>query len=211
MLNFVIFDYDGTLLDSFQITYESFRKAFSELGYGEMGVEFFRKEFSMNHDEIYLMMGVKKEKIREAEAVWLKYWEEMRQGIKLFPQTMPTLKKLHSLGIGIGLVSDGSGPRIRGDFEKFGIGKYFSVVLTREDAVERKPSPESLLVALERIKKSHSECIYVGDRVEDIQAAKAAGMRTGCVCNGTHKLEWMLKEEPDFIFADVSGVVDIFE
>lgn len=210
MLDFVIFDYDGTLLDSFQMTYESFRKAFSELGYGEMGVEFFRKEFSMNHDEIYLRMGVKKERIREVEAVWLKYWEEMRQGIKLFPQTMPTLKKLHSLGIGMGLVSDGSGPRVRGDLEKFGIKKYFSVVLTRDDVVERKPSPQSLLAALKKVEKSHNECIYVGDRVEDIQAAKAAGMMTGCVCNGTHKLEWMLKEEPDFIFADVSGVLDIF-
>jgi phosphoglycolate phosphatase len=110
----------------------------------------------------------------------------------------------------MGLVSDGSGPRVRGDLEKFGIRKYFSVVLTRDDVVERKPSPESLLAALEKIEKSHSECIYVGDRVEDIQAAKAAGMMTGCVCNGTHKLEWMLEEEPDFIFADVSGVLDIF-
>lgn len=211
MLNFVLFDYDGTLLDSFQITYESFRRAFGKLGYGEIDLEFFRREFSMNHDEIYLRMGVKKENIREAESVWLSYWEKMRQDIKLFPQTLPTLEKLHSMGIGMGLVSDGSGPRIKGDLEKFKIRKYFSVVLSRDDVTERKPSPQGLLISIEKVKKHHRECIYVGDRVEDIQAGKAAGVITGCVCNGTHKVEWLLKEEPDFVFADVSGVVDIFE
>jgi phosphoglycolate phosphatase len=94
--------------------------------------------------------------------------------------------------------------------EKFGIRKHFSVVVAREDANENKPSPKSLLMALGKIKKHGDECIYVGDRVEDIQAGKAAGVVTGCVCNGIHRLEWLLKEEPDFVFNDVSGVADIF-
>jgi HAD superfamily hydrolase (TIGR01549 family) len=210
MLDFVIFDYDGTLLDSFQITYESFRKAFLDMGYDDMDLEFFRKEFAMNHDEIYKRMGVEKGKVRQVEEVWLDYWEKMRGGITLFPQTAPTLKKLRSMGVGMGLVSDGRGSRIREDLEKFDIRKYFSVVLAREDVSERKPSPQGLLIAIEKIKKGHRDCIYIGDRVEDIQAGRAAGVMTGCVCNGTHKLEWLLKEEPDFVFSDVSGVVDIF-
>jgi len=210
MLNFVIFDYDGTLLDSLQITYQSFRKAFSELGYGEMSLEFFRKEFSMNHDEMYRKMGVEKAKIGEVESAWLDCWERMRGGIKLFPQTIPTLERLQSLGVGMGIVSDGRGLRIREDLARFDIGRFFSIVVTREDAVERKPSPKSLLAAVERVKKDCGECIYIGDRMEDIQAGRAAGMVTGCVCNGTHKLEWMVEEEPDFIFSDVSAVPEIF-
>jgi HAD superfamily hydrolase (TIGR01549 family) len=210
MLDFVIFDYDGTLLDSLEITYQSFRKAFSELGYGDMGLEFFRREFSMNHDEMYRKMGVEGGRVKEVEDAWLDCWEEMRGDIGLFPQTVPALEKLRELEVGMGLVSDGRGLRIREDLVRFDIGRFFSVVMTREDAIERKPSPKSLLVALERIKKDCGECIYVGDRVEDIQAGRAARMMTGCVCNGTHKLEWMLKEKPDFIFSDVSAVPEIF-
>lgn len=210
MLNFVFFDYDGTLLDSLQITYESFRRTFSELGYGEMSLEFFRREFSLNHDEMYRKMGVGEGEVERVEKVWWGYWEEMRREIKLFPQVVPMLKTLCSLKVGVGLVSDGRGSRIKEDLERFGIGGYFSVVITREDVEERKPSPKSLLAALERVGRRADECIYVGDRVEDVQAGRAAGMKTGCVCNGTHKLEWLLKEEPDFIFSDVGGVVEIF-
>jgi len=211
MLDFVIFDYDGTLLDSLEITYQSFRKAFSELGYGDMGLEFFRREFSMNHGEMYRKMGVEEGRVKEVEDAWLDCWEEMRGNIRLFPQTVPALEKLRELGVGMGLVSDGRGLRIREDLVRFDIGRFFSVVMTREDAVERKPSPKSLLAALERTKKDCGKCIYVGDRAEDIQAGRAAGMVTGCVCNGTHKIEWMLKEEPDFVFGDVSAVPEIFE
>ncbi|MEM3555587.1 MAG: HAD family hydrolase [Candidatus Micrarchaeia archaeon] len=210
MLKFVFFDYDGTLLDSLHITYESFRRTFSELGYGEMSLEFFRREFSMNHKNMYLKMGVEEREVERVEKVWWEYWEKMRKEIKLFPQTVPTLEKLSLLGVGVGLVSDGRGSRIKEDLERFGIGKYFSVVVVREDVEERKPSPKSLLVALEKVRRRADECIYVGDRVEDVQAGRAAGMITGCVCNGTHKLEWLLKEEPDFVFSDVSGVVEIF-
>jgi phosphoglycolate phosphatase-like HAD superfamily hydrolase len=85
------------------------------------------------------------------------------------------------------------------------------VVVAREDANENKPSPKSLKIALERIKKTGRECLYVGDRVEDIQAGRAAGMATGCVCNGIHRFEWLLKEGPDFIFVDVGAVPEIFE
>jgi len=134
----------------------------------------------------------------------------MRGDIRLFPEATPTLEKLNSLGIGVGLVSDGKGNRIRDDLEKFGIGKYFSVVIAREDRSENKPSPKGLLTALGRIRKRGCECIYVGDRVEDIKAGRAAGVTTGCVYNGMHRLEWLLEEKPDFVFKDVSGVVDIF-
>ncbi|NYZ78570.1 HAD family hydrolase [Candidatus Micrarchaeota archaeon] len=210
MFDFVLFDYDGTLLDSTAITYESFKEAFAELGYGDLGLEFFRREFSMNHHEMYRKMGVRKEDVKKVEDIWWGYWDVMKGDIQLFPETAPALEKLHSLGVGIGLVSDGKGSRIRGDLEKFNIKKYFSVVVAREDANENKPSPKSLRIALERIKKNGSECIYVGDRVEDIHAGRAAGVVTGCVCNGIHRLNWLLKEEPDFVFRDVSGVVDIF-
>ncbi len=210
MLDFVLFDYDGTLLDSTAVTYESFRKAFSGLGYRNLDLEFFRREFSMNHKEMYRKMSVKKDDVKRVEDIWWGYWDAMRGGIKLFPETVPTLEKLNLLGVGMGLVSDGKGARIRGDLERFRIKKYFSVVVAREDANENKPSPKSLLMALDRINKRGEECIYVGDRVEDIQAGRAAGMVTGCVCNGIHRLEWLLEEEPDFVFRDVGGVVDIF-
>lgn len=210
MLDVVLFDYDGTLLDSTAITYESFKEAFTELGYGNLGLEFFRKEFSMNHKEMYRKMGVRKEDVKKVEDVWWSYWDAKRGAIQLFSETVPTLEKLHSLGVEIGLVSDGRGARIREDLEKFNIKKYFSVVIAREDVNENKPSPKSLLIALGKIKKRGEECIYVGDRVEDILAGRAAGVVTGCVCNGIHRLSWLLKEEPDFVFRDVSGVVDIF-
>jgi len=210
MLDFVLFDYDGTLLDSTAITYESFKEAFAELGYGDLGLEFFRREFSMNHHEMYRKMGVREEDVKRVENIWWGYWDEMRGDIKLFPETTPTLEKLNSLGIGVGLVSDGKGSRIRDDLEKFGIGKYFSVVVVREDVNENKPSPKGLLAALSRIKRKGAECIYVGDRIEDIKAGRAAGATTGCVCNGMHRLEWLAEEEPDFVFENVSGVVDLF-
>ncbi len=210
MLDFVLFDYDGTLLDSTAITYESFKEAFAELGYGDLGLEFFRREFSMNHKEMYRKMSVKKEDVKKVEDIWWGYWDAMRGDIKLFPETVPTLEKLHSLGVGMGLVSDGKGARIRGDLERFDIKKYFSVVIAREDANENKPSPKSLLMALGKIEKRRDECIYVGDRVEDIQAGRAAHTMTGCVCNGIHRLEWLVEEEPDFVFKDVGGVADIF-
>jgi hypothetical protein len=84
MLNFVLFDYDGTLLDSTAITYESFKEAFAELGYGDLGLEFFRREFSMNHHEMYRKMGVRKGDVNKVEDIWWGYWDVMKGDIRYF-------------------------------------------------------------------------------------------------------------------------------
>ncbi len=188
MLQAILFDLDGTLLDRdrsiatfihgqferFQtrmahVQQNSYVRRFIELDqrgyvwkdkvYQELAREFFLQEIS-------------------AEELLTDYMEQFRYSCTPFSGMHEMLNRLRAKGIPLGLITNGRGPFQMASIQALGIEPYFDCVLISEWEGVAKPDPRIFLRACERLGVSAAECVFVGDHpVNDVAAAKAVGMR----------------------------------
>lgn len=168
----ILFDFDGTLLDSFPAHYRAYEVTLAHFNM-ELTPELYKQTFSPNWLAMYEAMSIPKERWQEADNYWLA--EVRKHSPQLFPTARPLLDALSSKYV-LGLVTSGSRDRVRRDLASTGIGDLFQVVVTGDDISKPKPDPEGLLIALHKLQIRPSEALYVGDAREDCQMAQAAGV-----------------------------------
>ncbi|MBI1750737.1 MAG: HAD family hydrolase [Acidobacteria bacterium] len=169
----VVFDWDGTLLDSYHADATAYQKMFHALGI-EWGMEVLEKHYSPNWHRVYRAAGIPRRRWAEADRLWRKAYAHLRP--VLMPGARRVLRQL-ARGYVLGLVTSGNRTRVSGQLRKFGFTKVFHAAVFAEDARRRKPHPAPLVLALERMRVKPHECIYVGDSPEDIEMAQRAGVR----------------------------------
>lgn len=179
MIKAVIFDIDGVLLDSFEANLKFFQDLMTRTGYRPPT----RKEFpAIFHLSMLDAIKVLTKSIAEEEIK--RIWEMGRSrevGYEFKLLTMPenaekvteTLAKNYLLGIVTSRVKESvyEFPRLAK------LEKYFKVAVSYQDTTNHKPHPEPLLLAADKLKVKPEECVYIGDVVNDIKAARAAGMK----------------------------------
>jgi len=90
------------------------------------------------------------------------------------------------------------------ELQQFGLAQYFSHIATTQDTYKPKPSPEAFIKALKVIDVQITECLIVGDSVIDITAGKAAGAKTVAVLSGLYTKPELAKLNPDLILENVT-------
>jgi pyrophosphatase PpaX len=171
-INTLLFDLDGTLLDSFSVHLEVFKTTFAQFGI-QLSEEEFLKSYSPDWYRTYEALGLRKEDWESADSFWLK--EVENKTAQLFPGVKETLSILYKNFI-LGLVTSGSKARVQRDLNTTGINHFFKVVITGDDIKTPKPSPEGLEIALRQLSKQSDEVLYIGDSSADYKMAKAAGV-----------------------------------
>jgi phosphoglycolate phosphatase len=124
----------------------------------------------------------------------------MREGTSLMPGAAEALRILHGLGLRLGVGSNKPVSFTRELLTWLRIGDLFDVVLGPEDVARPKPAPDMLLEALGRLKVAAADALYVGDMAVDIRTARAAGVRVFVVCTGSDSAETLTAAVPDGIF-----------
>ena len=169
----VLFDLDGTLIDSQQLVFETFRRVFKEL----------KPNYELSNEELYSFFGP------TLEVTFSKYFpEEQVQSIidryqvinkslhknllKEVPHAKEMLEGLKEQNIQCAVVSNKRIEVVKRGLKQAGLDGYFKVVLGKENLPEPKPSASGLIEACNLLHTSHDDCIYVGDNVADIVAAK---------------------------------------
>lgn len=168
----VLFDWDGTLLDSFAADSAAYLAMFRSLGV-VWDVGDFERHYSPNWLHVYRAVRLPRAKWELADRLWKRAYEE--QNPKLLPAARSVLRELQRKFL-IGIVSSGSGWRVRRQIREFNLNRYISVCVCSEDASKRKPHPAPLKVALRKLGLSPREALYVGDAPEDIEMARRAGV-----------------------------------
>jgi pyrophosphatase PpaX len=166
----LLFDLDGTLLDSFPTHFEAYRVMFSRFGI-EISEEVFFASYSPNWYHTYQAFGLPQEVWDSANS----YWIEALDGLstKLFSGVSETLAAL-SRSYRLGIVTSGSKNRVLRDLERTGIKSFFEVAITGDDIKRPKPDPEGLELALSKMKLLPGEAVYIGDAHADYEMAQAA-------------------------------------
>ena len=172
-LRAVLFDWDGTLVDSAETSFRCYVKLFERYGIA-FGRDEFERTYSPDWHRTYTALSLPREKWPEADALWVEHYG--REPSRLLPGVREALARLSEAGLAQGIVSSGDGGRVRRELETHGLSALFSAVVCSGDTARRKPDPEPLLLALSRLQVRPEEAAYVGDSPEDVLMARAAGV-----------------------------------
>ena len=168
----ILFDLDGTLLDCHQIHYQAFHATFLKLGI-KLSRHLYRRVYCPNWYRSYAALGLPPQIWRRLDRLWL---EEMSlYEVQPFPGTVEVLTQLRRR-YRLGLVTAGTGSRVRRDLERSGLDRFFEVVITNDDVERVKPHPEGLDRALKAMGLPSHSAIYVGDSEVDFEMARGLGV-----------------------------------
>ena len=215
----VIFDLDGTLLDTKEIYYDIIHIVFEKLGFPLVRREVLVEaaaEGEFNWDRV-LPAGLtlrKEEVLLEVRAILEAISPPLfRQRTKLIAGADEILKSLHGAGSRIGVVTSSRikhlGMKMHA-IEKTGVAELFDAIITPDDVQMKKPSPEPLYECARRLGVAPGECVYVGDMRVDIKAGKSAGMKTVGVLTGFEDYDLLENEHPDLILDTVASLKNYF-
>jgi len=172
-LQAVLFDFDGTLVDSAEASFRCYQRTFADFGI-HFDRERYAETYSPDWLQTYTAVGLPQSSWEAANAVWLEHYSceiaPMIDGVD------GALKAIDNAGLLQGIVTSGTRHRVIRDLDALGIRELFRVLVCAEDAKKKKPHPEALMLALDQIKVSTDEAVYVGDSPEDIRMARDAGV-----------------------------------
>jgi phosphoglycolate phosphatase len=214
----VLFDLDGTLIDSAPIYYQIIDIIFERLGVPPVSRETLHEAMDDgNFDWDYVlptpMKSRKEELIAEARAIIGDIAPDLfRRQLEMIPAAADICKRIAAQGMKIGLVTSNPVDYISVKLmplRKAGIEKLLQVIMTADDVVNKKPSAEPLLKGSKKLEVTVEQCVYVGDTRVDIRAGSAAGMKTVGVLTGLDDFKALKRENPDAIIDSIAHLDEI--
>lgn len=205
----ILFDLDGTILDSKDLIYRSFIHTF----------EHFFPEHELTDAELDSFFGPPlvntfarytddEAKIKEMVDYYRAYNTEAHDElVNLFPGVKETLKYLHKHNYKLGVVSSKKTDLVMHALNQFKIKDYFEIIIGADEVSRPKPDPEGILKAMKYLKSK--SCLYVGDSTSDIEAGKNAGVKTCAIAykkdNG--RAPALLAKDPDMLIDSMYGLI----
>jgi pyrophosphatase PpaX len=191
----VLFDWDGTLLNSYHADSQAYLGMFGEIGCA-WGLEELAAHYSPDWYAVYRSARIPKERWPEADRLWRVHY--LKHHSKLIGGARQVLRRLacrHKLG----LVTSGDRDRVTRQLRVFELTRVFRARVCGGDTPEKKPHAAPLRLALKKMKLHPTQCVYVGDTPQDLAMAKAAGMR-GIAVLGPFPTEKSLRAaKPEFL------------
>jgi phosphoglycolate phosphatase len=133
----------------------------------------------------------------------------LRDGTRLMPGAADCLRTLYERGLLLGVCSNKPIVFTRELVTYLGIASYLNVVLGPEDVPHPKPAPDMLRAGLSRLKVAAEEALYVGDMAVDIQTARAAGVSVWVVPTGSDEIGTLRQAHPDRLLRDLLELRDL--
>ncbi len=205
----VLFDLDGTLLDSKELIYRSFVHTFEkfypnhELSDAELD-SFFGPPLSVT----FAKYTNDSKQIEEMIDYYRQYNVEAHDElVNLFPGVKETIKYLSKHNYKLGVISAKKSDLVNHALEIFKIKEYFDIVIGQDEVKNPKPNPEGILLATRKLKSNRA--VYVGDSVSDIEAGKNAKIKTCAIAykkdNG--RAPMLIEAEPDMFIDSMYGLI----
>jgi HAD superfamily hydrolase (TIGR01509 family) len=168
----VLFDWDGTLVDSLAAIYRANTRALATLGI-RMDRTWFRERYTPDWRRSYTELGVPEHLFDELAERWALEMQDVRP--RALPWARGGLRRLRRHGVRLGIVTASMRAVVEPAIPRLGLEGVFEVAVYSDDVARTKPWPDALLLALDHLGLAPGEALYVGDTPTDLAMATAAG------------------------------------
>jgi pyrophosphatase PpaX len=205
----VLFDLDGTVIDSGAIILASMRHA-ALAGLGAAPPDELLMAAVGGPGLEAQMQALAPERVDELVDVYRAHNEPLHDELMCCAGMDGVLVRLKDEGRRLGIVTAKRLATVDLAFKRLPLRHLFDTVVGGDEPERHKPDPEPLLLAAERLDVEPESCAYVGDSPFDIRAAKAAGMHGVAVTwGGIHDRDKLVKEDPDAIVDDAEELYGV--
>ena len=203
-LRAVLFDWDGTIVDSAEASFRCYVRLFESYRI-PFDRERFQRTYSPDWYRTYDALGLPKECWSEADARWLGYYAGEEN--VMLGGAREALVHLQQAGIALGIMTSGNRARVAREIEGLRLRGLFGAVVSAEDVEKRKPDPEPIVRGLELLGVPAGEAAYVGDSPEDVDMARAAGVYVVGVPGPFPNREELKASAPDMVCDSLAAAV----
>ncbi len=205
MIKEIIFDLDGTLVDSLETFIKLGNEMAEKYGYKPVTEEKIRELLKMPMKKRLKELNIPIFKLPKMAVELLNNYHTYAEEVDLIEGAKELLQKLHSAGYGLSIVSSNSVHNIKSILEVNNINVFSNIQSSK--GLFAKHITIGKLISKLGVKKS--EVVYVGDEQRDVEACKKIGIKIISVVWGFDSLELLEKVEPDFIALKPDDITDI--
>lgn len=204
----LLFDFDGTLLNTNDLIIQTFMYIFDEKFPGQYSTEdclrFIGPSLKQTFDELTpgetdVMIGKYKE------------WNAINHDrlVTSYDAVVETLEELHKLGVKMAIVSTKSRESLARGLKVLCAEQFFYVIVGLDDVKHVKPHPEPVLLALQKLGIEKEEAIMIGDNSHDIEGGQNAGVRTAGVAWSAKGVDYLMSYEPTYMLHHMRDLLEI--
>ncbi|WP_099159906.1 pyrophosphatase PpaX [Virgibacillus ndiopensis] len=203
----ILFDLDGTLIDTNELIIASFEHTFNFYGKNvsrEQAIEFIGPPLKDSFEKI---------DSNQTDAMIKTYREHNLKHhddyVTAFPHVLETIKQLKEENYNLGIVTT----KMRGTVDMglvlTGLDRYFNTIITLDDVTQAKPHPEPIVKAMKELSATVDTTLMVGDNSHDIEAGQNAGVQTAAVAWSLKGKEKLLEYNPTYMLEDIRDLLKI--
>ncbi len=207
--DYVLFDLDGTLLDTLPLIETSFRQAFEQLNIPWDNGAVMKTIGIPLRDACKQFAG---ERWQELFDCYISYQLTIHDAhVKVFPGTREAIAEINTMVRGMGVVTSKRRPVAQRGLSITGLDSYMRHLVALEDVKRPKPHPEPVLCGLARFSASPEQAIFIGDSCYDIMSGRQAGVVTVAVSWGMAGPGGLRDSKPDFMVDNWPDLVSLIK
>ncbi len=208
----IIFDLDGTLLDTDRLIWAGYQHVFSK----------YRPDYTLTAQDLLEVLGP------PLKDIFPKYFQEdvhqliadyrdfcnsvdARDYVSLCPGVLETLTYLKANGYKLGIVTTKFVAGAQASLRDFHLEDHFDVIVGLDSVTQHKPHPEGVITALKRLNVQAEEALFIGDNVSDIQAGKGANVTSIAIGWSKKGVAHLQKAKPYTILHDMYTLIDVIK
>lgn len=173
----IVFDVDGTLIDTFYSNMQSLQDTLKELTGEVHPLEELGRFFGIPGMETMVQLGL--DDPAGALVQWVENLQRYRHTDRVYDGIPELLETLSGAGLALGVVTSRTRSEFDADFSSLPIARYFGTTITASDTLRHKPDPDPLLEYIRRTGCEKGQVLFIGDSSYDMQCAAGAGVASG--------------------------------
>lgn len=199
----IIFDIDGTLIDSEYATLNSLKETLFQLEEKKVvDINDLHFVFGITGEDALKQLGIKD--IQGTLLLWNENFKKLHNTLSVFDGIKTVLTQLKQYSYKIGIITSKDIEEYKNDFLPFGINEYFDYIICSDDTILHKPNPEPMNAYLQKAGIDKSKALYIGDSFYDMECALGAGVDSalalwGCNCIKHIKATYYLNQPYEII------------